>query len=195
LTLETLLARYGYAAIFFGAILEGETVLLVAAAFVQQGLLDFEGVLLASTLGAFAGDQFFFHLGRCKGAELMGRYPAWQRKLDQALGILARRREIVVLFYRFIYGMRAVIPFLLGSGRCRVLAFTLLSALSAVVWAVLIGAGGYYCGAAFATMLQRGRGLQQGALLGLILLVSVVAALRWCWKRRPQRPSNQPPRG
>lgn len=116
-TLEMLLGRFGYTAIFIGAILEGETVLLLAAVFVQQGVLDFKGMLLASSLGAFVGDQLFFHLGRCKGTGLFRRYPAWQSKLDRAGRILERRRGTVVLGYRFIYGMRSVIPFNAATAR------------------------------------------------------------------------------
>ena len=40
MTLETFVAQYGYPAVFIGAILEGETVLLIAAVLVQQGQLD-----------------------------------------------------------------------------------------------------------------------------------------------------------
>jgi len=183
MTLEALLDQYGYAVIFIGAILEGETVLLVAAVFVQQGLLDFKGMLLASALGAFVGDQFFFHLGRCKGAALLRRAPGWQTKLAKAVRMLEGRREVVVLCYRFIYGMRAVIPFLLGTGRCRVLMFAILSAVSAAVWAFLIGSGGYYFGEAFDAVLERGRDLQQRALFGIVLVVVAAVGIRW-WRSR-----------
>ena len=188
-TLEMLLGRFGYAAIFIGAVLEGETVLLLAAVFVQQGVLDFKGMLLASALGAFVGDQFFFHLGRCKGSGFFRRYPAWQRKLDKAGRILERRRGAVVLGYRFIYGMRAVIPFLLGAGRCRVSMFALLSAVSAMAWAFVICSGGYYFGEAFEAVFEHSRTLQQRALAGVLCIAVVAAGIRW-WMKRPSSPSS-----
>jgi membrane protein DedA with SNARE-associated domain len=187
MTLEALLDQYGYAAVFIGAILEGETVLLIAAVFVQQGLFDFRGLLLASALGAFVGDQCFFHLGRLKGSRFLHHYPAWQRKMDQAARMLARRGKVVILFYRFIYGMRAVIPFLLGAGRCRVVLFTLLSTVSAAAWALLIGSGAYCFGEAFASMLAKSRAMQQGGILGLLLIVITAASLYRWWKRRSTR--------
>lgn len=184
MTVESLISQYGYTAIFIGAVLEGETVLLIAAVLVQQGLLDFKGVLLASAAGAFAGDQFFFQLGRLKGACLFRHRAAWQRKLDRAGRWLNHRHGIVILFYRFIYGMRAVIPFLLGAGRCRVGTFTLLSTASAMAWATVIGTGGYFFGEVFQRLILEGQAIQKNALLGLALLAILVIGRRWRAHRR-----------
>ena len=182
--LETLVAQYGYPAIFIGAIVEGETVLLIAAVLVQQGLLDFKYVLLASAAGAFVGDQFFFHLGRFKGSDCFRHKVAWQRKLERAGRWLNHRHGIVIFLYRFIYGMRAVIPFLLGSGRCRVCTFTLLSAASAMVWATVIATGGYFFGAVFQRLILEGQSIQKDALLCVALLASLVIGMRWRAHRR-----------
>jgi membrane protein DedA with SNARE-associated domain len=184
MTVETLIAQFGYLAIFIGAVLEGETVLLIAAVLVQQGLLDFKWVLLASAAGAFAGDQFFFQLGRLKGACLFRHRAAWQHKLDRAGRWLNHRHGIVILLYRFIYGMRAVIPFLLGVGRCRVGTFTLLSAASAIAWATVIGTGGYFFGKVFQRLILEGQSIQKNALLGVALLASLVIGMRWRAHRR-----------
>jgi membrane protein DedA with SNARE-associated domain len=189
-TLETLVAQYGYPAIFIGALVEGETVLLIAAVLVQQGLMDLKYVLLASAAGAFVGDQFFFHLERFKGSDCFRHKVAWQRKMKQAIHLLERRRGAVVLCYRFIYGMRAVIPFLLGAGRCRGRTFALLSAGSAIVWALVIATGGYYFGELFERLIRQGQALQKGGLIGGACLV-VVASVWRCWKRRPGAVSSK----
>lgn len=178
--------HYGWAVVFIGALLEGETVVLLAAVLAQQGLLDFHQMLLAAALGAFAGDQFFFHLGRLKGTGLVQRHATWPPKAAKALALLKRCRGWVILFYRFIYGMRAVIPFLLGTGICRARMFTALSALSAIIWALVVGAGGYWFGEAFQVLLRQGRQLQQAGFLSLVILTAFLFGLRW-WKRRSCR--------
>jgi membrane protein DedA with SNARE-associated domain len=183
MTLAGLIAHYGWAAVFIGALLEGETVVLMAAVLVQHGMLDFRSVLLSAAMGAFAGDQFFFHLGRHHGSRLFTNHPAWQHRLDRAVALLERRRKWVILFYRFIYGMRAVIPFLLGSGIGGVWWFTALSAFSAAIWAVVMGVGGYWFGDLFQHFLRQSRHIQQGILCGGILLLMVIAGFRW-WRRR-----------
>jgi len=186
LTPTELIARFGWAAVFVGALLEGETVVLMAAVLVQQGMLDFKSVLLSAAIGAFAGDQFFFHLGRRHGSRLLTDHPVWQRRVSRALALLERRRKWVILFYRFIYGMRAVIPFLLGSGNCGVGLFTALSGFSAVVWAVIMGAGGCWFGDLFQQFLRQNRHIQQGILCVLVLLAVLFGGVRW-WKRRADR--------
>jgi membrane protein DedA with SNARE-associated domain len=183
MTAADFIAQFGWVAVFIGALLEGETVVLIAAVLVQQGFLDFESVLLAAAVGAFAGDQFFFHLGRYNGRRLFTKYPSWQRRLDRAATLLARRRRLVILLYRFIYGMRAVIPFMLGSGNCEVWSFTALSAFSAMLWAAVMGTGGYWFGDVFQRLLRQSQHIQRAIICGGILLLMVVVGFRW-WRRR-----------
>jgi len=177
------ITQFGWVAVFIGALLEGETVVLLAAVLVQQGFLDFRSVLLSAAIGAFAGDQFFFHLGRHHGNRLFSKHPIWQHRLDRAAALLARRRKWVILFYRFFYGMRAVIPFLLGSGKCEVWSFTVLSAFSAMIWAAVIGTGGYWFGDVLQRMLRQSRYVQQGVLCTFIFLLIGIGGVHW-WKRR-----------
>ena len=190
MTLETLVAEYGYLAVFIGAIVEGETVLLIAAVLVQQGFMDFSYVLSASAAAAFIGDQFFFHLGRLKGPDCFRHQAAWQSRMQKAIHLLDRKRGIVVFFYRFIYGMRAVIPFLLGAGRCRGLTFALLSAASAIAWALVFATGGYYFGSIFQSLIRKSQFFQKGGLAGGVCLVAIVCVWRW-WKNRQGAPSEK----
>jgi membrane protein DedA with SNARE-associated domain len=174
MTFDSLIANYGYPAIFVGAVLEGETALLIAAVLVHQGLLDFQGVVLASGLGAFAGDQGFYHLGRRYGRTLFSRRPRWRRKIERASALLDRYPRTFMLGYRFLYGFRAAIPCLLGTGRCRPILFTVLSGLSAALWSVAITAGGYYGRRIFGDFVQAGLAAQKWLLLTAGVVVAVV---------------------
>lgn len=187
MTFESLVSTYGYPAIFAGAVLEGETVLLIAAVLVHQGLLDFQGVILASGLGAFAGDQCFYHLGRLYGRTLLNRRPRWRRKIERASALLGRYPRTVMLGYRFLYGFRAVIPYLLGTGRCRPILFTLLSGLSAALWSVAITTGGYYGGQFFGDFVQTGLAAQKWLLLTAGVVVAVVLIGRHLQMRKTCR--------
>jgi membrane protein DedA with SNARE-associated domain len=149
--------------------------------------MDFKTLLVVSAMGAFAGDQFFFHLGRLKGKDLFRPYPSWRQKIDKAVVLLDRRREVVTLSYRFIYGMRAVIPFLLGSGHCSVPRFALLSFISAIAWAVVIATGAFFLGEAFQTILDRNRSFQKGIFVVAVLFAMAVMALRWVIRRNGPR--------
>ena len=67
MSLESLVASYGYAALFLGTLLEGETVLILAGIMAHLGLMKLPLVMLVALLGSFLGDQFYFFLGRKKG--------------------------------------------------------------------------------------------------------------------------------
>src|SRR5512139_3528228 len=71
-----LIQQYGYAAVALGAFLEGETVLILAAASAHLGYLKLPAVLVAATVGAFVGDNVYFFAGRFYGPRLMQRFPS-----------------------------------------------------------------------------------------------------------------------
>ncbi len=184
---ESLIAIYGYPAVFMGAILEGETVLLIAAALINRDLMSFQGAVIAAGLGAFAGDQFFYHLGRLHGQGALSHRPRWRLRISRASALLERRPRTVMLGYRFLYGLRAVIPFLLGAGKTRPWPFAFLSAISAGVWSVSITAAGYFGGRILSEWIQAGLAVQKWILLAAgaaVVVVLIGRGLRTPRRRR-----------
>lgn len=53
---------------------------------------------------------------------------------------------LLILGFRFLYGLRTVTPFVLGSSQVSYLLFTLLNLIGAGTWAIVIGVAGYYFG-------------------------------------------------
>ena len=62
--LPALLHQYGYALIFLGTLVEGETILMLGGYFAHRGYLDLGPSSLTAFAGAVCGDQLFFYLGR-----------------------------------------------------------------------------------------------------------------------------------
>jgi membrane protein DedA with SNARE-associated domain len=146
MSLEELIVRYGYLALFAGTFLEGETILIVAGYLAQDGFLDLPLVILAAFLGTFAGDQTFFFLGRYKGMAFLAKRPAWQGKTAKAFALLNRHPVGVILGFRFLYGIRNVTPFAIGAGGLPPWRFFVLNFLGAAVWAIIFGSMGYHLG-------------------------------------------------
>ena len=57
--LQSIIENYGYAAIFIGTFLEGETVLVLAGMAAHRGYLVLTWVITAAFLGRLCGDQLF----------------------------------------------------------------------------------------------------------------------------------------
>ncbi len=178
MTLEYLINTYGYAAILIGTFFEGETVLVLGGAAARLTYLELQWVILCAFIGTFLGDNLFFLLGRFKGQQIITRWPTWHKRADQALLMLEKRRLLIILGFRFVYGIRTITPFVLGMSRVPVVEFMLLNAISAVVWACLFGALGYI----FGTSLELILGDIKNYELVVLAAILVVGILLWLIK-------------
>ena len=70
MSIEILIQKFGYLAIFIGAFLEGETILIVGGFAAHRGYLLLPYVIFSAFLGTLFGDQLFFFIGRFKGKQL-----------------------------------------------------------------------------------------------------------------------------
>ena len=176
MTLSALIAQYGLAAVFAGAVLEGETVLLLAGYAAHRGYLDFPAVV------AVAGDQFWFWLGRRHGARLIACRPRLADRVARALRLIERHPRASILAMRFVWGLRSALPLALGMSRVRATQFLALNVASALLWAPLVAALGYAFGAALAAHPHL---LERYELAGMVL-VAALALLARVLHRRAQ---------
>jgi membrane protein DedA with SNARE-associated domain len=148
MSIELLIIQYGYAALFVGALLEGETFLILAGFAAHRGYLALHNVIIVAFLGSFLADQVWFHLGRVKGTEFIERRPKWQRHADEIRRLIHKRQNMLMLGFRFVPGTRTLTPIVMGAMGFDPKRFALLNGVGALVWAVTIGWVGYLFGAA-----------------------------------------------
>ena len=151
--LETLIAQYGYLAIFIGTFLEGETILVLAGFAAHRGLLALPGVMLAAFAGSLFSDQLLFYLGRRHGAAWLARRPQWKTGVERVRGLLNRYSTALILSFRFLYGLRNVTPFALGLSDVSAARFVVLNVVGAAVWAVAVSLAGWFVGEAAKRMI------------------------------------------
>ncbi|MDB5851343.1 MAG: hypothetical protein JWP29_5095 [Rhodoferax sp.] len=185
-----LLRHYGYYAIFFAGLFEGETILLLGAYAVHQGYLQMPLVIGFGAAAAFVSDQFYFFLGRRRGPTIEQKYPRIHQRLDKVSGFTDRHPITTVLVMRFAWGLRIVLPIALGMGRMRAALYVPLSAVASLLWACTVA----YFGVAISEFAHR--------LIGnlrhhehTILLGTAVAALLvalWQLRLRQQAPKVRP---
>ncbi len=178
MSLEYIIDTYGYAVILIGTFFEGETVLVLGGAAAKLKYLELQWVILCAFVGTFLGDQFFFFIGRYKGQEILERWPAWQKRVDKVLLMLEKRFLLVILGFRFIYGIRTVTPFVLGMSRVRISEFMLLNAISAMVWANLFGILGYIFGQALELLIGDIKRFELGIIAGILVAGMVLWLLK-----------------
>lgn len=150
--LQSLIETYGYWAVLVGTFLEGETILVLGGFAAQLGYLKLHWVMLSAFVGSFCGDQLYFYIGRRYGPGLIAKRLSWQANADRVYAILARHQTFLILTFRFYYGLRNVTPFVIGASQISRQCFFILNFIGAAIWAVSVGAGGYYFGHAMNAM-------------------------------------------
>jgi membrane protein DedA with SNARE-associated domain len=168
--LEHLLQQFGYPAVLLGTFLEGEMALLLAAYLALRGYLSIELVVLFAFCGTYASDLLWYFLGRRHGRRILARRPNWQGLGDKALLLLRRHPDLWVVGFRFIYGMRTVMPLAIGLSGYSWRRYLLLDAIGVTIWASGLGLAAYHLGAALETLLGDLRRYQLYVFGALLLL-------------------------
>jgi membrane protein DedA with SNARE-associated domain len=183
-TIEQIVAQYGYTALIVGTFLEGETILIVAGFAAHQGYLRLSWVVLAAFAGSLAGDQLYFFLGRLKGQQFLQRHPAWQARVSRVGRLLDRHATWIMLGFRFMYGLRTVTPFVIGTINISVGRFVLLNAAGALVWAIVISCLGFSFGVVAETALMNLRKIEGWIVLGMLGVGAVIWVIYFFRKKR-----------
>jgi membrane protein DedA with SNARE-associated domain len=155
--LKHVIEQYGYLALFIGTFLEGETILLLAGFAAQSPAinLDLRLVILSAFAGSLAGDQMAFFIGRHWGKKLVAKSEKWRARSDRVHTMLKKYHEVLILSFRFFYGLRNLTPFVLGTAEISIRKFFCLNAIGAAIWAVVFALTGYVFGSLLENVLIR----------------------------------------
>ncbi len=155
--LKHVIEQYGYLALFIGTFLEGETILLLAGFIAHSPTvnLDLRLVILAAFAGSLAGDQTAFFIGRHWGRKLVAKSEKWRRRSDRVHAMLQKYHEVLILSFRFFYGLRNLTPFVLGTADITIHKFFILNSIGAGIWAVTFALTGYAFGSLLENVLTR----------------------------------------
>ncbi len=175
--LQQFLHDFGYFALFLGTFFEGETILVLAGFLAFREYMDIKLVVVVAFCGSYAGDQLWYYMGRKHGRKLLARKPRWQLMGDKALEHIRRHPDIWVLSFRFVYGLRTVMPVAIGLSGYPPLRYLILNGIGAAIWAAALGAAAYHFGAVLEGMLGSVKKYELW-VLGALLLLGVVLWLR-----------------
>src|ERR1700730_7173693 len=151
ITVDELIASYGYIAIFGIILLEsagiplpGETILIGAAIYAgSHHMLDIRLIIATAAAAAILGDNIGYWIGLKLGRKVLLRW-------GHLIGLDHLRHGGKIVFLgRFVAVLRVFAAVLAGANRFPPLQFLLFNALGGITWAVAFGTGGYLLGHAF----------------------------------------------
>lgn len=177
-----------------GALVPGETALIVAGALAGRGDLSLPLVVGAGAAGAIVGDNVGFAVGGRGVRWLLGRGGRFGRQRASLVGeaerFFARYGLKAVLVARWVPGLRLVGAWFAGAGRMRWRTFLLWNAVGGIAWSLSIAGGSYLLG----SVANRAFGLV-GVVLGVGTTIAagfVLARRRLARTPSGNRPASDP---
>jgi membrane protein DedA with SNARE-associated domain len=171
--IEAYIIHFGYILILLGTFFGGEAILVLSGFLAHRGYLTFSLIVLSGFTGSLVADQLYFFLGRKKGIAFLNKHPSWKKRADRIRKLLQQHQNLVILLFRFVYGIRAVTPVLIGVSNVSSFKFLVLNAIGAITWAIALTSLGYYFGHAAELLLDDVKKYEL-IIIGLIILVGLV---------------------
>ena len=178
MSLTSFLSDYGYAALFAGCLLEGETLLLLAGVAAHQGYLSFPVVVLVAFVGGTLGDQLLFLIGRRYGHQLLQRWPRLDVPASRVRRLIDRHSALLIVGVRFLYGLRLIGPVVIATSKVSVRRFAILNMLGALIWATAIAGVGYFFGHAIDWLLSDLEVFEKWAVASVAAVVMALLVFR-----------------
>jgi undecaprenyl-diphosphatase len=148
-TLVSVPAGIGYPVLFLlvaaetvGALVPGETALIVAGALAARGGLSLPVVIAVAASAAILGDNLGYLIGRNGLSRILRRVGGStrrQRALERGEAFFNRHGRATVFFGRWLPGLRIVAAWLAGANHMPWRRFLLWNGLGGVAWASTVG--------------------------------------------------------
>jgi membrane protein DedA with SNARE-associated domain len=178
-----LIQKFGYLAILFGTLVEGEIFLVLGGLLARQGLMQAGIVIVMAVVGSFLSHSLFFWLGYWRGMAVVRRFPKIQANYPKAQALAQRFGPACILIVQFLYGMRLVTCLVLGTLRLSIRAFVCWQLLACSLWALGMAAAGYAFGTAIQHLVSHLEILLTLLIAALLLLIGLYRWF-WCWTER-----------
>ena len=153
--LYDIIAQYGIYAVFALCTVEGDITLLISGTMAHGGFFGnwgFFKVLIAGTLGGMVGDSVGYAVGRIfhENAKEYRFYQVAQPRVEK---LIEKFGGSAIIISKYIYGIRVAMCVFYGVGKMPFFRFIGLSAISCLLWVVLLSGIGYFFSGAITSMI------------------------------------------
>jgi phosphatidylglycerol lysyltransferase len=168
--MEILLIKYGYFLLFLGVMIEGEAFLLAAAFLANRGLMHLPAVIAVAIASNCAADQAYYMVARTRGRSWLEKRFGHHPRYKQAVDWMSRHADWVLLFSRYAFGFRIIIPAACGALDMPVFRFSIINIIAGTIWAIPVAMLGVYLGHAATSTLS---GVQHFQIWAPVILLAI----------------------
>jgi membrane-associated protein len=178
-----------FALIFGDAIvplLPGETTLNTAAVLASEGVLDLFPVIVAGSLGAVLGDSALYWFARLAAQRFQQQVDSVRHdaRVQRVLEIMGDRTPLLLVFGRYVPGLRFVVNVTMGSTQLPYRRFLTWSAIGGISWATYTAVLAYHVGSAL-----EGYPIASIVVSGAITTLLIIAII-WLNSRKRSLPAS-----
>jgi membrane protein DedA with SNARE-associated domain len=179
---EHLILRYGLAAVFVGAAVEGDLTLILAGVAAHLGYFSFPTALAVCVVGGFLADLAWYTLGRVRGPKF--RAGRLYRRVGHRIEVLARRLGAAELIAsRFVYGTKAASMVFWGLHGMSLPRFLVVDAIGCVLGSLVFTGLGYAVSGSATVLLGRVRRVERWLLGAVLVGALLVFVIHWTAKK------------
>ncbi len=140
------LATYGYIGLFLYSLGGGFVAIVGAGILSFMGKMDLTTSMIIAFFANAIGDFLLFYMARYQKSMMMDGLRKHRRKLALAHVLMKKYGSWIVLFQKFVYGIKTLIPIAIGLTKYDFKKFAILNVGSSFVWVLAFGYGSYYSG-------------------------------------------------
>lgn len=202
LDVQQWISHYGYLGVFFilftevlGIPFPAETTLTISGFEWTKGIFSLVPIVLTAASGNILGSTIAYGIGYFLGRPVVLRFGKYvgitEPRLNMAQEKFEKYESSIVLFGKFIAGVRVLIPYLAGINRMPFLLFSVYNAVSALVWATTFIVLGRYIGVVWEKYHVVIQHYMWPFIIGVVLLAAgLIFFKRWLKTRGRQKQSS-----
>jgi membrane protein DedA with SNARE-associated domain len=138
------LALYGYLILAVYSFGGGMVALVGAGILSALGKMDIGLSILVATAANFVGDTVLFWLAQSNKKEVMKYLRKHRRKIAWTNLLMRRYGWLTVFLQKYIYGVKTLVPIIMGLSRYDLKKFIFLNFFASILWGVVVGLGSYW---------------------------------------------------
>lgn len=149
------LEQWGYVLLFLYSLGGGYVGLITAGILSALGKMDLSLAIFVAALGNIVGSTLLAYLARYQKQEILALLQKHRRKIALSQIWLKRYGVWLIIFSKYLYGIKTIVPLAIGFNRFSLKTFALINALSCVLWALVVGICGYYASSGVIAVLEK----------------------------------------
>jgi len=147
--LESIIQDWGYLALAMYSFGGGMLGLAVASIFSFTGELNIYYVIIVAFISNFVGDQFLFTIARNNKDQAKEMMKKHESKIQIAHNMMAKYGWLTIIFQKYIYGIKTLIPLIIGITQYDKTKFMIFNLVGAIIWSIVVGLTAYFMGQIF----------------------------------------------